>query len=126
MASRKRMVRMKERPILFSGPMVKAILDGRKTQTRRVIKHKNDWYMEDGMSWPEFESYVYAEDGIKVPCPYGRPGDRLWVRETLDAEMYASRTWNGLTYKADGAEVVADHPPGWTPPLKTIKTHRLS
>jgi len=68
---------MKERPIIFSAPMVRAILDGRKTQTRRVVTfnashrvqlaHKN-WHIED-------------PDAI-LACPYGVPGDRLWVRET--------------------------------------------
>ncbi len=70
-----------EKPILFSAPMVNAILRDEKLMTRRVIKHKNDFIIEDG-SWPVFESYVYAEGDIKVPCPYGRVGDHLWVRET--------------------------------------------
>ncbi len=71
---------MNTKPILFSGDMVRAILDGRKTQTRRVVKHKNDFIMEEGMKWPVFESYVYGEDDIDVPCPY--KADLLWVRET--------------------------------------------
>ncbi len=59
---------MKERPILFSGPMVRAILEGRKTQTRRVIKHQES---------------VLSEAGFLLPCA---KGDRLWVREAwLDA-----------------------------------------
>jgi hypothetical protein len=70
---------MKERPILFNSKMVNAILDGRKTQTRRLkglnkphkskpdIVHKRD---ENG-EWIQF-----------LRCPYGQPGDRLWVRET--------------------------------------------
>ena len=59
---------MKERPILFSGPMVRAILDGRKTMTRRVIKAPR-WSTPD-KALVDFE------------CPYGWIGDRLWVRET--------------------------------------------
>lgn len=123
---------MKERPILFSGPMVKAILDGRKTQTRRVVKHKNDWYMEGGMSWPEFESYVYAEDGIKVPCPYGQPGDRLWVRETWAPLAVSSK---GAYYRADieepksGAWKPSIHMPRWasriTLEITGIRVERL-
>ena len=76
---------MKERPILFSGEMVRAILDGRKTMTRRVIRFPkgadNDcypgiaaghfWWFRDGFS-----------TGQRIRCPYGQPGDRLWVRET--------------------------------------------
>lgn len=53
---------MADRPILFSWPMVRAILTGTKTQTRRVVKPAPDWK--------------------PVGCPYGQPGDRLWVRET--------------------------------------------
>lgn len=59
---------MKERPILFSGPMVRAILDGRKTQTRRPVKPQ------------PFMATPSMFDVSK--CPLGQPGDRLWVRET--------------------------------------------
>jgi len=59
---------MKERPILFSGQMVRAILEGRKTMTRRVIKPQ--------------PVGAWAAPG-KTACPYGQPGDRLWVRETF-------------------------------------------
>ena len=72
---------MKSRPILFSGPMVRAILDGKKTQTRRLIK------------WP-----------VVGPCPYGVPGDRLWVRETWaphDRSVLAAQDVTGLYYRAD-------------------------
>jgi len=66
---------VKERPILFSGPMVRALLDGRKTQTRRIVK-------------PQHVAYIDEHQGFREPCnaevcPYGAPGDRLWVRETL-------------------------------------------
>lgn len=77
---------IKERPILFSGPMVRAILEGRKTQTRRVVKGKGIWSVEfkDDHSddlWPGYE----GEHGEWqwMPCPYGERGDRLWVRETF-------------------------------------------
>jgi hypothetical protein len=65
------MTATKERPILFSGPMVRAILAGRKTQTRRAVK--GAWEFngdESGCGWEP------------PRCPYGAPGDRLWVRET--------------------------------------------
>jgi len=64
---------MKERPILFSGGMVRAILDGSKTQTRRIAKEFNEMPNLDGIlrRFPNQEG-----------CPYGTPGDRLWVRET--------------------------------------------
>ena len=75
---------MKERPILFSAPMVQAILEGRKTQTRRVAKgtraegvSRCHW---SGTGW----AHLAAHGGCTcqpVACPYGKPGDRLWVRE---------------------------------------------
>lgn len=81
---------MKERPILFSGPMVKAILAGRKTQTRRVIKCPPKWkdrypicapsMMADPWSvW--FHDGEHSRVGVAAHCPCGKPGDRLWVRE---------------------------------------------
>lgn len=58
----------RERPILFSGPMVRAILEGRKTQTRRVVK-------DDAIRLPSGNGAPFLTE-----CPYGIPGDRLWVR----------------------------------------------
>jgi len=93
---------VRERPILFSGPMVRAILEDRKTQTRRVmppLKHP-DWtgYMmaregyaiECGPDYPDDEQ-------DKVRCPYGVAGDRLWVRETLRPSQSGI-----VTYGEDG------------------------
>ena len=68
-----------ERPILFSGPLVRAILEGRKTQTRRVCKPS--WLRYLDPSEPEDHAAALAQ------CPYGQPGDRLWVRETF-AQMW--------------------------------------
>jgi hypothetical protein len=68
---------VKERPILFSGPMIRALLDGRKTQTRRVLKQRN---RKDGCRIvPE----LLQQMGVGASCPYGQVGDRLWVRETF-------------------------------------------
>ncbi len=66
---------MKERPILFSAPMVRAILAGQKTQTRRIFKAKN------GGVWPN-KNDLPGMRQILRNCPYGQPGDLLWVRET--------------------------------------------
>lgn len=68
---------MKERPILFSAPMVGAILEGRKTVTRRVVK-----FNAAGRA-AYFGKQWHPDDAdIAKACPYGQPGDRLWVRET--------------------------------------------
>lgn len=72
-----------ERPIIFSGPMVQAILEGRKSQTRRVVKPQPNsgpqGRMVDlgGGGWGLLDGDLSGEWG----CPYGQPGDRLWVRE---------------------------------------------
>ncbi|MBD8725744.1 hypothetical protein IFT43_20480 [Oxalobacteraceae sp. CFBP 13708] len=86
---------MKERPILFSGAMVRALLAGSKTQTRRAVKqqppaghsfagwcvsstHRPD---EGKATWVDGEG-PFMRSAHRVKCPYGQPGDRLWVRET--------------------------------------------
>lgn len=86
-----------ERPILFSGPMVRAILDGRKTVTRRIVSgapdgaccavYGPDCIAGDGSASPAcamfFDGPTVESRGLGVVrCPYGSPGDRLWVRET--------------------------------------------
>lgn len=78
----------KERPIIFSGPMVRALLDGRKSQTRRVVKglpiYVTTLIGSDSRPTHEFGMHWTHEGVINehVRCPYGQPGDRLWVRET--------------------------------------------
>lgn len=85
----------KSRPILFSGPMVRAILDGRKTQTRRAVKDVPDWCLsgdvaaitngagEWAISQLGTRPRVWPPDPKSgFTCPYGQPGDELWVRET--------------------------------------------
>ena len=75
---------MIERPILFSVPMVKAILEGRKTQTRRIIKpipDQNAIY-SGGWRWGKCKSFACGIDVAHEHTPYGVPGDRIWVRET--------------------------------------------
>lgn len=91
---------MSERPILFSAPMVRAILEGRKTQTRRVVKpqskivvHPNGQPLTDAGWLPELDN------------PYGQPGDRLWVRETFAPTPGAVQNkHNGIIYRADATE----------------------
>lgn len=82
---------MKDRPIIFSAPMVRAILEGRKTQTRRVVKPQPEREPSDpsGLWYPSTTSKRkrhYANEshfvrGLPLDwCPYGAPGDRLWVK----------------------------------------------
>lgn len=108
---------MRERPILFSAAMVRAILDGRKTQTRRVVQPPRGW----GERYPNCDPYsmppsVWWWDGkhdhvgVRHECPFGVPGDRLWVRESfMSAPMEAPpesprRTRWDIVYAAGGAE----------------------
>ncbi len=75
----------KSRPILFSGPMVKAILSGEKTQTRRVVKEATTDSDVTKCSSGRFSSYS-PTTGMRrneFYCPHGSVGDRLWVRENL-------------------------------------------
>ena len=84
---------MKERPILFNGEMVRAILDGRKTQTRRVVKppkkfsecsHCDPFAMPPAVWWWDGE---YKTVGVRQDGPFGVPGDRLYVREKWFSPM---------------------------------------
>lgn len=90
---------MKERPILFSAPMVREVLPGQKTMTRRVVKQQpGDHHWSRLKNYSLTNNILDASDGLYVKfihwikdrcdepiwskCPYGRVGDRLWVRET--------------------------------------------
>lgn len=71
----------KERPILFSAPMIRAIMDGRKSQTRRILKSKD-------ASWVErMTANFLAGKWGERPLPYGVPGDVLWVREAWQSDV---------------------------------------
>jgi hypothetical protein len=102
---------VREKPILFSGPMVRAILEGRKTQTRRTVKVVSG---RGGVSLVHlpgapgiYEHLDYDGAGLvhfqperqAKFCPYGQPGDRLWVRETFGYLVNAGRR---TVYRADG------------------------
>lgn len=83
---------MKERGMIFNGEMVRAILDGQKTQTRRPIKWKQTRFTEigereDGSKWPWSEDAEHAFD-FWHPCPFGSVGDRIWVRETFQGPLF--------------------------------------
>lgn len=106
---------MKERPILFSAPMVRALLDGSKTQTRRVMKNPPVWdtvYQPNGWQWngknpgePALTKWPNAaeighEIASRTFCPYGKPGDRLWVRESFCRIDGQTRPWIETDYRA--------------------------
>ena len=108
---------MKERPILFSAPMVRALLNGSKTQTRRVAKpvqHPDlgNIYTPGALVLEHEPKHV-----IERACPYGHPGDRLWVWEAFSGprhqEAYAPSLWHevdDIWYWADGNPSTGDWP----------------
>ena len=100
---------MRELPILFSTEMVRAILDGRKTMTRRVIKNHDIISRFDIDIDGSIVAYIDQETGDcfspEKLCPY-QPGDKLWVRETWCDEWKDPDGFTGnYLYRADGIEV---------------------
>lgn len=117
---------MTERPMLFSAPMVKAILAGRKTQTRRAVKPALVAPQE--VRWSDHNPgwWIVHNDAdnkwSRLRSPYGQPGDRLWARETW---QYAGWTEDGypfVGYRADGSNVCIDRdiPEEWAERLTDI------
>lgn len=127
---------MKERPILFSGPMVRALLAGTKTQTRReitsILKRGKitefgksdtpgyDWtFLDRGKLWHDLR---HAE--LMERCPYGQPGDRLWVRETWKEDLSpccdGSCGHQNALYRADFGEG-PEWRGGWAPSIHMPK-----
>jgi hypothetical protein len=128
------MTAIKERPILFSAPMARAILEGRKTVTRRAVKVQPS-------SKADIGSYGLGQPFIRNPdvskpnpeCPYGRPGDRLWVRETWycnhddimrgpylkpdDLDVSQAREDGTLVYAADSLTPYEQEQPVWKPSI---------
>jgi hypothetical protein len=109
---------VKERPILFSAPMVRAILAGTKTQTRRVYKPRESspyeiiGENEDGYAWPMWFDPNKGPEYHEVQCPYGSVGDRLWVKETF---VYRSK-YDRYYYRADSDFDPYAHS-GWKPSI---------
>jgi hypothetical protein len=122
---------MKSRPILFSGAMVRAIMSGTKTQTRRICGHadmsrglaRSPWVWSDAV-YPARERGWIAWQGAMQPgpelevetkrlyregfmCPHGEPGDSLWVRETWAVRKLQAGYW--VEYKADGSNARVTH-----------------
>jgi hypothetical protein len=112
---------MKERPILFSTEMVNAILEGRKTMTRRFVKPQLDENLHLNRDY-----IAEYDEGVLVKCPYGQPGDRLWVRESFclsqpkDPETYYFRYKCGIhPYSENPASEKYDFssPDKWKPSI---------
>lgn len=134
---------MKTRPILFKSEMVRAILDGRKTQTRRLLKPQPVNLPEDAYCNPyngNFEHFTFWTNGNKMilgcggnikdtahwKCPHGMPGDRLWVKETFtlihpgllqksDPDSESSQ-WITV-YRANGEVDLSDYGVPWKPSI---------
>ncbi|EQA7873663.1 hypothetical protein ACX856_001594 [Klebsiella pneumoniae] len=131
---------MKERGMIFNAEMVRAILDGRKTQTRREVKLNldiarlattYDWATSlaanhhQGLTEEQIQQKAESLRGVIHPvildngqmvsiiCPHGKPGDRIWVRETfcpVDDTQYGGEKW--VDYRAT-PKFEASHPAGW-------------
>lgn len=124
----------KERGMIFNAEMVKALLDGRKVQTRRPMKVKPDGITKGPTSIPyKFNRQnhpLISFRGIdEIKCPFGKVGDRIYVRETFCfdnkdyVQTYKDETWRGLPdrftaetfYRA--TEEIPDMFPRWTPSI---------
>lgn len=118
------MPEIKERPILFSAPMVRAILEGRKTVTRRALNAQSLKNIGYGVQLGE--CHELPSEGPLHPnsigyytdfCPFGHPGDRLWVRET-HADIGCR-----LTYRADLDDGAHCKVAKWTPAIHMFRKH---
>ena len=134
---------MKERPILFSAPMVRAILEGRKTVTRRIVKPVRG-YEDCSTCRPDKAAASHSvwwhgrfeNVGVMQDCPYGKRGDRLWVRETWYCNHFEvqkgpylqpadmvdldqAREDGDLVYAADGLTPYEQEQPTWKPSIHT-------
>lgn len=107
---------MKERPILFSGPMVRAILEGQKTVTRRAMKHQpcRQPVMVPNGGANFWTNPLYIQGAMMGSqnhgCPYGQPGDRLWVRETWLEDPEDDGTWAYTQYMGCKGSPLSDIP----------------
>lgn len=126
----------KERPILFSAPMVRAILNDRKYQTRRIVKPQPPASCRYEINGNHNKAICLADDSVDVPerpwfvppyvdkaqcyveCPYGQPGDRLWVRETwAPMSTFDPSPETGAVYKADDHPSQKVIPAKWKPSI---------
>jgi hypothetical protein len=111
---------MADRPILFSAPMVRALLAGTKTQTRRVVKPQPDIVRLEPITAEITSGFVakktpederHGRLGKIIRCPHGLPGDRLWVREAWSGDKHR------VDYRADGESRHDRMVGGWRPSI---------
>ncbi|HFR4612953.1 TPA: hypothetical protein ACHVT9_002461 [Klebsiella pneumoniae] len=115
---------MKERGMIFNGEMVRAILDGRKTQTRRIMKPQPGPCPRGGHWWPSnvFKTMLHVEEEMQNgkggwgglvgdACPFGAVGDRIWVRET----------WGVVSHELDEDGRIQP----WTPDRPATVIHEM-
>lgn len=113
---------MKDIPIIFSGPMIRALLDGRKTMTRRLAwKMSVDPGGVIGDAAGGQMDYVEPHE-VKTRSPWqaAKPGDRLWVRESFflaDHYLKVAKKFTGGSYKADETHPLALKLTGWRPSI---------
>jgi hypothetical protein len=110
---------MKESGIIFSGPMVRALLEGSKTQTRRIVKNRK--HPDFGCDIAPGELAREQQHVIERSCPYGQPGDRLWVKEAWGVlyPQYINDADELTFWKADysNQELEEQILPKWKSPL---------
>ncbi|HFQ2794743.1 TPA: hypothetical protein ACHQHX_005778 [Pseudomonas aeruginosa] len=115
----------RERPILFNDQMVRAILEGRKTVTRRVVSPQPDFLgsmVDPNTPFKTLDAGLHA----RITCPYGEPGDRLWVRETwgLQVRSYGGGAGEFIVYRATNPDAIyckssegREYPVKWKPSI---------
>ncbi|HEJ6316887.1 hypothetical protein GHW12_15180 [Pseudomonas aeruginosa] len=120
----------RERPILFNDQMVRAILEGRKTVTRRVVKDTGFYAIDAAIHGNDVA--LREREALSTRCPYGEPGDRLWVRETwgLQVRSYGGGAGEFIVYRATNPDAIycrssegREYPVKWKP---SIHMHRHS
>ena len=107
---------MRERPILFTAPMVRAILDDRKTMTRRAVKPQPT--LDHGLVFEGFAlgKFGAVSDSV-IACPCGTIGDRLWLREAWAGGV----DFGTVIYKADGTELPPYNGARWYPSIHMFR-----
>ncbi|MFG9570916.1 hypothetical protein ACEP4D_00060 [Pseudomonas aeruginosa] len=120
----------RERPILFNDQMVRAILEGRKTVTRRAVKDTGFYAIDAAIHGNEVA--LREREALATRCPFGQPGDRLWVRETwgLQVRSYGGGAGEFIVYRATNPNAIycrssegREYPVKWKP---SIHMHRHS